>query len=211
MADVNARVERLLHCNTARGNTEPIVHCHCASAEMEEEEDLESSYALSGRTKPSLSYTATTTCRARSGIQLTPMQVLAMAQELLRYHPTDSGHEGWLARITEHVAITNEDPDLGARQGIGALDPPAGHQGLGEGHTNANPKKAASRVSSSLAVSLVSASSSEHQKMPASRSSTTGKTMTASLTTSGKRAKTSRSPVSSFTTPGASRSPSGLA
>jgi hypothetical protein len=30
-----------------------------------------------------------------------------MAQELLRYHPTKGGREGWLARIAELAAIAN--------------------------------------------------------------------------------------------------------
>jgi hypothetical protein len=94
MADANARIERL-HCrNAVRGQTEPIFHRREASAEKEEEEDLESSYLPSGRTKPSLSFTATATSRACSGSQLSPAQALAMAQELLRYQPTDDGREG---------------------------------------------------------------------------------------------------------------------
>jgi hypothetical protein len=105
MADANARLERLCHRNTVRGQTEPIFHRRDVSAE---EEDLESSYLPSGRTEPSLSFTATS--RARSGSQLSPAQALAMAQELLRYQPTDDGREGWCARITELVAIANEDP-----------------------------------------------------------------------------------------------------
>jgi hypothetical protein len=36
-----------------------------------------------------------------------------MAQELLRYQPTADRHEGWRARISELVAIANEDPALG--------------------------------------------------------------------------------------------------
>jgi hypothetical protein len=36
-----------------------------------------------------------------------------MAQELLRYQPTDDGHEGWRAQIAELVAIANEDPAQG--------------------------------------------------------------------------------------------------
>jgi hypothetical protein len=32
-----------------------------------------------------------------------------MAQELLRYQPTDDGREGWRAQITELVAIANKD------------------------------------------------------------------------------------------------------
>jgi hypothetical protein len=84
-----------------------------ASAEVEEEEDLESSYIPSGRTEPSLSFTATATCRAHLGSQLTPVQALAMAQDLLRYQPIEGGREGWLARITELVTITNGDPTLG--------------------------------------------------------------------------------------------------
>jgi hypothetical protein len=107
MADANARLERLRHRNAVRGQTEPIFHHREASAE---EEDLESSYLPSGRIEPSLSFTATTTSRACSGSQLSPAQALAMAQELLRYQPTDDGHEGWHARIAELVAITNEDP-----------------------------------------------------------------------------------------------------
>jgi hypothetical protein len=97
MADANARLERLRRRNAARGQTEPIFHHHEASAEEEEEEDLESSYLPSGRTEPSLSFTTTATSRARFGSQLSPAQALAMAQELLRYHPMDDGREGWRA------------------------------------------------------------------------------------------------------------------
>jgi hypothetical protein len=85
MADANARLEHLHRRNAVRGQTEPIFHHREASAEEEEEEDLESSYVPCGRTKPSLSFTATATSRARSGSQLSPAQALAMAQELLRY------------------------------------------------------------------------------------------------------------------------------
>jgi hypothetical protein len=110
MADANAGLKRLRRCNAVRGQTEPIFHRHEASAEEEEEEDLESSYLPSGRTEPSLSFTATATSRARSGSQLAPAQALAMVQELLRYQPTDDGHEGWRTRIAELIAIANEDP-----------------------------------------------------------------------------------------------------
>jgi hypothetical protein len=83
MADANARLERLRRRNTIRGQTEPIFHHRDASAGEEEEEDLESSYLPSGHTEPSLSFSATATSRARSGSQLSPVQALAMAQELL--------------------------------------------------------------------------------------------------------------------------------
>jgi hypothetical protein len=66
MADANARLEHLRRRNAVRGQTEPIFHRHEASAEEEEEEDLESSYLPFGRTEPSLFFTATTTSRARS-------------------------------------------------------------------------------------------------------------------------------------------------
>ena len=112
MADANARLERLRRRNAVWGQTEPIFRRHEASAGEEEEEDLESSYLPSGRTEPSLSFTATATSRARSGSQLSPAQALAMAQELLRYQPTDDEREGWHARIAELVAIANEDPAL---------------------------------------------------------------------------------------------------
>jgi hypothetical protein len=110
MADANTRLERLHYRNAVREQTEPIFHRHEASAEEEEEEDLESSYLPSGRTEPSLSFTATATSRACSGSQLSPAQALAMAHELLRYQPTDDGREGWCARIIELIAIANEDP-----------------------------------------------------------------------------------------------------
>jgi hypothetical protein len=109
MADANARLERLCRCNAVRGQTEPIFRRHEASAEEEEEEDLESSYLPSGRTEPSLSFTATATSRDRSGSQMSPAQALALAHELLRYQPTDDGHEGRRAQIAELVAIANED------------------------------------------------------------------------------------------------------
>jgi hypothetical protein len=110
MADANATLKRL-HCrNAVRGQTEPIFHHRDVSAGEEEEEDVESSYLPFGRTEPSLSFTATATSRAHFGSQLSPAQALAMAQELLRYQPTDDGREGWCARITELVAIANEDP-----------------------------------------------------------------------------------------------------
>jgi hypothetical protein len=79
----------------------------------EEEEDLGSSYIPSGRTELSLSFTATATYRTRSLSQLTHVQALAMAQELLRYQPTADGREGWCARIAELIAIANEDLALG--------------------------------------------------------------------------------------------------
>jgi hypothetical protein len=110
MADANARLERLRRRNAVQGQTEPIFRRLEASAGEEEEEDLESSYLLSGRTEPSLSFTATSTSRARSGSQMSPAQALAMAQELLCYQPTDDGREGWRARTAELVAIANEDP-----------------------------------------------------------------------------------------------------
>jgi hypothetical protein len=91
MADANARLERLRRCNAVRGQTEPIFRHRDASAG---EEDLESSYLPSGRTEPSLSFTTTATSRAYSGSQLSPAQALAMAQELLRYQPTNDGREG---------------------------------------------------------------------------------------------------------------------
>jgi hypothetical protein len=97
MADANARLERLRRRNAVRSQTEPIFCCQHASAEEEEEEDLESSYLPSGRTEPSLSFTATATSRARSGSQLSPVQALATAQELLRYQPTADGREWWRA------------------------------------------------------------------------------------------------------------------
>jgi hypothetical protein len=123
MADANARLEHLRRRNTVWGQTEPIFHRQHVSAEEEEEEDLESSYLPSGRTEPSLSFTATATSHARSGSQLAPAQALAMAQELLCYQPTTDGREGWRARIAELVAIANEDPALGGAQGAGEPAP----------------------------------------------------------------------------------------
>jgi hypothetical protein len=110
MADANARLKRLRRRNAVRENTEPIIHHQHVSAE---EEDLESSYLPSGRTEPSLSFTASATSCARSGSQLAPAQALAMAHELLRYQPTADEREGWHARIAELVTIANEDPALG--------------------------------------------------------------------------------------------------
>jgi hypothetical protein len=77
MADANTRLKHLRHRNAVQGNTEPIIRHQHASAE-EEEEDLESSYIPSGRTEPSLSFTATATSRAHSGSQLTPAQVIRL-------------------------------------------------------------------------------------------------------------------------------------
>jgi hypothetical protein len=73
MTDVGACLERLRHRNAAQGNTEPVIRRHRALAEIEEDEDLESSYVPSERTESSLSYTATATSRACSGSQLTPV------------------------------------------------------------------------------------------------------------------------------------------
>jgi hypothetical protein len=150
MADANARLERLRHRNAVRGQTEPIFRRHEASAEEEEEEDPESSYLPSGRTEPSLSFTTTATSRAHSGSQLSPAQALTMAQELLRYQPTNDGREGWCARIAELVAIANEDPAQGGSQSAGNPDPTAGHRAPGarDGMTN-KTKKVVSRAASS--------------------------------------------------------------
>jgi hypothetical protein len=151
MADANARLERLRRCNTVWEQTEPIFRRREASAEEEEEEDLESSYLPSGRTEPSLSFTATTTSHARSGSQLSPAQALAMAQELLRYQPIDDGREGWHARIAKLVVIANEDPAQGGAQGAGEPDLVAGHRapGTGDGRA-AKAKKVVSCTASSL-------------------------------------------------------------
>jgi hypothetical protein len=150
MADANARPERLRRHNAVWGQTEPIFRRQHISAEEEEEEDLESSYLPSGRTEPSLSFTATATTRTRSGSQLTPAQALAMAQELLRYQPTMDGREGWRARIVELVAIANEDSTQGEAQGAGEPDPVAGHRAPGTRDGKAaKAKKVASRAASS--------------------------------------------------------------
>jgi hypothetical protein len=150
MADANARLERLRRRNATRGHTEPIIRHQHVLIEVEEEEDLESSYFPSGRTEPSLSFTATATSRACSGSQLTPVQALAMAQELLRYQPTEGGREGWLTRIAELVSITNKDPALGNPRGTGVLDSAAGPHAPGARNGKAAPaKRAASRAASS--------------------------------------------------------------
>jgi hypothetical protein len=73
-----------------------------------------------------------------------------MAQELLRYQPTDNGCEGWCARIAELVAIANEDLAQGGAQGAGEPDPTAGCRTLGAGDGKAaKAKKVASRAASS--------------------------------------------------------------
>jgi hypothetical protein len=73
-----------------------------------------------------------------------------MAQELLRYQPTDDWREGWCARITELVAIANEDPAQGGAQGAVNPNLAAGHHtpGAGDGSAN-NAKKVVSRAASS--------------------------------------------------------------
>jgi hypothetical protein len=73
-----------------------------------------------------------------------------MAQELLRYQPTDDGCEGWRTQIAELVAIANEDPAQGGAQGTGEPDPAAGRRvpGAGDGKA-AKAKKVASRAASS--------------------------------------------------------------
>jgi hypothetical protein len=147
MANANARLEHLRRCNAARGNTKPIIRRQRVSAE---EEDLESSDISFGRTEPSLSCTTTATSHARSGSQLTPVQALTMAPELLRYQPIEDGREGWRARITELVAIANEDPALGGPQVAGEPDPAVGHCAPGvENGKAAQAKKAVSRAASS--------------------------------------------------------------
>jgi hypothetical protein len=147
MADTNARLERLRRRNAVWGHTEPIFRRQHVSAE---EEDLVSSYLLSGHTEPSLSFTAIATSRACSGSQLAPAQALAMAQELLHYQSTTDRREGWRARIAKLVAIANEDPALGGAQGAGEPDPAAGHRALGAGDGKAaQAKKVVSRAASS--------------------------------------------------------------
>jgi hypothetical protein len=151
MADANARLECLRRRNAVRGQTESIFHRRDVSAGEEKEEDLESSSLLSGHAEPSLSFTTTATSRARSGSQLSPTQALAMAQELLRYQPTDDRRDGWRARIAELVVIANEDPAQGGAQGAGEPDPVVGCCALGAGDGKAaKAKKVASRAASSL-------------------------------------------------------------
>jgi hypothetical protein len=193
MADANARLERLRRCNAVRGQTEPIFRLREASAEEEEEEDLESSYLPLGRTEPSLSFTATTTSRACSGSQLSPAQALAMAQELLRYQPTDDGREGWRARIAELVAIANEDPAQGGAQGAGEPDPVAGCHAPGvEMGRPPRPRKWLPALHLRRAGSPAAKSSNALRKTHASPLSATAKIITAPSTTSVKLARTSR-------------------
>jgi hypothetical protein len=150
MADANARLERLRRRNAVRGQTEPIFRRRDVLAGEEEEEDLESSYLPFGCIEPSLSFTTTTTSCARSGSQLSPVQALAMAQELLRYQPTDDGREGWYARIAEVVTIANEDTAQGGAQGAGEPDPAAGRHAPGARDGKATKaKKVASHAASS--------------------------------------------------------------
>jgi hypothetical protein len=97
-----------------------------------------------------LSFTAAATSHTHSGSQLTPVQALAMAQELLRYQPTADGHEGWRARIAKLVTIANEEPALGGAQGAGEPDPAAGHHAPGAGDGKAaQSKKPVSHAASS--------------------------------------------------------------
>jgi hypothetical protein len=73
-----------------------------------------------------------------------------MAQELLRYQPTDDGREGWCARLAELIAIANEDPAQGGAQGAREPDPAAGRRAPGTGDGKAaKAKKVASRAASS--------------------------------------------------------------
>jgi hypothetical protein len=73
-----------------------------------------------------------------------------MAQEQLRFYPTDDGREGWRARIAELVAIANEDPAQGGSQGAGEPDPAAGRRAPGTGDGKAaKAKKVASHATSS--------------------------------------------------------------
>jgi hypothetical protein len=73
-----------------------------------------------------------------------------MAQELLRYQPTDDGREGWHARIAELIAIANEDPAQGGAQGAGDPDPAAGRRTPGAGDGKATKaKKVVSHAASS--------------------------------------------------------------
>jgi hypothetical protein len=188
MADANARLERLRHCNAARGQTEPIFNHRQASAGGEEEEDLESSYLPSGRTEPSLSFTAIATSRARSGSQPSPVQALAMAKELLRYQPTDDGCEGWRARIAELIAIANEDPVRGGAQGAGDPDLAAGVRRPTRPRRRF-PAPHLRRVGSPAAKSSVAL-----RKMLASPLSAVVKIMTSPSTTSGRPTRTSGPP-----------------
>jgi hypothetical protein len=73
-----------------------------------------------------------------------------MAQELLRYQPTDDGREGWRARIAKLVAIANEDPAQGGAQGAGEPDLAAGRRAPGARDGKAaKAKKVASHAASS--------------------------------------------------------------
>jgi hypothetical protein len=62
-----------------------------------------------------------------------------MAQELLRYQPTEGGREGWLAQIAELAAIANEDPTLGITQGAKVPDPAVGPHAPGARTDKAAP------------------------------------------------------------------------
>jgi hypothetical protein len=130
-----------------------------------------------------------------------------MAHKLLRFQPTEDRREGWCARITELVAITNKDPAMGGPQGAGEPDPVVGHHAPGARKGKAaQAKKAVSRATSSPCGEpscQIVQRALEDARISLERRQ---EIMTAPSTTSAILARTSRFPGSSSTTLGASLS-----
>src|SRR5664279_2317681 len=109
-----ARGEHAHRRAASRVNTEPVINTNprrrsgIATPDPTAEEEA-SSLHPSEQLQPSHGHSASASSRGRHS-QPTPQAALLMAQELLRYRPTEAGHEGWLARITELVNATGVAP-----------------------------------------------------------------------------------------------------
>src|SRR5664279_6404044 len=127
-----ARGERAHRRAASRVNTEPIINTNprqrggVATPDPTAEEEA-SSLHPSEQLQPSHGHSASASSRGRHS-QPTPQAALLMAQELLRYRPTEAGHDGWLARITELVNAAGAAP-APSRSMAPPLPPPSTHAG----------------------------------------------------------------------------------
>src|SRR5664279_744331 len=129
-----ARGEHAHRRTASRVHTEPIINTNqrqrggVATPDPTADEEA-SSLRPSEQLQPSQGHSASASSRGRHS-QPSPQAALLMAQELLRYRPTEAGHDGWLARITELVNVAGAAP-APSRSMAPPPPPPSAHAGHG--------------------------------------------------------------------------------
>src|SRR5664279_4846120 len=126
------RGERARRRAASRVHTEPVVNTNPRrrggfAAPNPAAEEEASSLRPSEQPQQSHGQSASASSRGCHS-QPTPQAALLLAQELLRDRPTEAGHDGWLARITELVNAAGA-ASAPSRSMAPPPPPPSGHAG----------------------------------------------------------------------------------